>query len=617
LKAFRQQFPERAKFRKSLCRIVEKKTICPNYSPAVRLFQVLDFVPDNLGRWPSVPCPKHLRNLADPPQIEYTKSLKPRHCGLRVPLKEESSVKITLKAISSFLIVLLLAAVVSALSGPAFAACPDTVNNAGYVLAGAGGSHTGADWNNPYTALPATLSRGCTYYVAGGSYSAYNANTAASGSTFITIQAATLASHGTATGWSSSYATDTSGAGSNQAVFTGGFAFTTGYWTVNGAGTYTGMGCGSADPTGHGAGGAGCNLKIQGVVNGTDFAYCAATANNLSACTTHITASYIEIAGCGYSCSGSSYEAGIYGDSNGGTTSNGGGNNFSFSHFYIHQVRGGPIFSERANTIVFDHNYVIGNASTDANHAEAWADMATSNVTVSNNAFVSIEGSGYIVELDRGGCADGSCAGGNNWSIFGNVFWYDNGNNLSCKINSCNTGIGDGVIACINALICNNWVIYQNTFVNIYGLQAGLCLDCTGEGNVSSAWTVKNNFWWNNTQSGVALSLAAGCSSCTMTEDYNTTLGYGSGQLSGFTGAHDVTVQSTPASPFVGWSSSPANFQYASESSNWNNGLTLASPENIDPDGVTRGSDGHWDLGVFQFASAAVQPPANLTATVH
>lgn len=470
-----------------------------------------------------------------------------------------------------------------------------------YVRAGASGAGTGADWTNAYTALPATLTRGVTYYVAGGKYPAYTANTPASGTTLVTVSAATLASHGTNNGWSSTYATDVNGSGTNPATF-GPWQFITGYWNVTGAGTYAGMGCGNSDPSGAGAGGAGCNFQINGTANGNDFAYCAATNNNLSVCPTNISASYIAIIGAGYATgSSNNNEEGIYGDTNGGTTSNGGGSNFTFSHFYIYKVFGGPIFSERAKNITLDHSYIIGSASSSANHHEAWADMASSNVTISNNAFVGIEGSGFIVELDRGGC-QGKCIA-NNWNIYGNLFWYDSGNKLSCRSGACNTGVGDGVIACINALVCTNWTIVQNDFVNILGYNAGLCEDCTAEGNVASNWTVENNLWWNNTSTaiqGLQVSAQPGCSSCTMTEDYNTVLGYLSGAIEGFTGPHDVLQQSTPPSPFVGWSASPANFQLASPSSNLTGGVTLGSPYNTDPNGATRGTNGQWDRGAFQ-----------------
>ena len=59
------------------------------------------------------------------------------------------------------------------------------------VRAGATGANTGADWNNAYTVLPATLVRGATYYVASGSYGAYTYDDAESGTTVITIKKAT------------------------------------------------------------------------------------------------------------------------------------------------------------------------------------------------------------------------------------------------------------------------------------------------------------------------------------------------------------------------------------------------------------------------------------------
>ncbi len=54
------------------------------------------------------------------------------------------------------------------------------------VIGGASGSHTGADWNNPYSALPASLVRGDVYYVsgAGTSYGPYNFNVADSGANY-------------------------------------------------------------------------------------------------------------------------------------------------------------------------------------------------------------------------------------------------------------------------------------------------------------------------------------------------------------------------------------------------------------------------------------------------
>ena len=85
-----------------------------------------------------------------------------------------------------------------------------------YVRAGATGADTGADWTDAYTALPATLTRGDVYYVAGGTYASYTLDDAQSGTLTITIKKAYAADHGTDTGWQASY-------GTAQAVFNSSF----------------------------------------------------------------------------------------------------------------------------------------------------------------------------------------------------------------------------------------------------------------------------------------------------------------------------------------------------------------------------------------------------------
>ena len=60
-----------------------------------------------------------------------------------------------------------------------------------YVRQGATGSPNGIDWTNAYTALPATLTRGDTYYIADGTYSSYTFDDAISGTTYITIKGIT------------------------------------------------------------------------------------------------------------------------------------------------------------------------------------------------------------------------------------------------------------------------------------------------------------------------------------------------------------------------------------------------------------------------------------------
>lgn len=93
-----------------------------------------------------------------------------------------------------------------------------------------GGSGDGSTWSNAWDDLPTPLVRGDTYYMADGTYSHYTFDDAASGATYIYIKKATIADHGTETGWLSAY-------GDGQAEFAGSgnpWLITTAYWDIDG-----------------------------------------------------------------------------------------------------------------------------------------------------------------------------------------------------------------------------------------------------------------------------------------------------------------------------------------------------------------------------------------------
>jgi hypothetical protein len=84
-----------------------------------------------------------------------------------------------------------------------------------------------------------SLIRGATYFVADGNYAARTWNRATSGTSVITIKKATIADHGTNTGWADAF-------GEGQAVFAGGNTVSTSYWTFDGqVGDYLTSGIGS------------------------------------------------------------------------------------------------------------------------------------------------------------------------------------------------------------------------------------------------------------------------------------------------------------------------------------------------------------------------------------
>ena len=90
------------------------------------------------------------------------------------------------------------------------------------------GNGSGADWNN-LKAWSSTPARGDTWYLVGGTYSGKTFNTAASGTTVISILKATTANYAnvTATGWNPA-------AMSTQAVFTGVITLAKGYLVFDG-----------------------------------------------------------------------------------------------------------------------------------------------------------------------------------------------------------------------------------------------------------------------------------------------------------------------------------------------------------------------------------------------
>src|SRR3990172_8979021 len=79
-----------------------------------------------------------------------------------------------------------------------------------YIRAGAVGNGSGSDWTNACTDFTgscavSSLVRGDTYYVGAGTYGSRTFNTAESGTIVNHNKGATVADHGTDTGWQATY----------------------------------------------------------------------------------------------------------------------------------------------------------------------------------------------------------------------------------------------------------------------------------------------------------------------------------------------------------------------------------------------------------------------------
>jgi hypothetical protein len=99
-----------------------------------------------------------------------------------------------------------------------------------YILEG--GTGDGSAYNSALDDLPADelLVRGDTYYIGDGTYAGHTFDKAVSGTSVITIKKATIADHGTETGWDNAY-------GDGQAIINGIYVFSTAYYTLDGNST--------------------------------------------------------------------------------------------------------------------------------------------------------------------------------------------------------------------------------------------------------------------------------------------------------------------------------------------------------------------------------------------
>lgn len=308
-----------------------------------------------------------------------------------------------------------------------------------YIRAGATGSNNGSDWANAWTVIPksggyAQLNRGDTYYVASGSYSGgYYFSTPESGTSTITIKKATVADHGTSTGWSDSYAT-------GQATF-GPWEFTTGYWTVDGG---TGGGPGSWN-SGHGfkftaswCSGSGFNNHAI-VTAGTNFIFRHLEFTN--------TCPAIDQVSCdGFGGAIRAFEHPL--------------KNSKIEYNYFHDWFGTFIWMYGWNTVTIQYNYFTKLAyGPNFCHGNVINENGKSdNIDVAYNYFYDNTG-GQLC-----GISQGTEQVSNNWRIWGNIF--EKGDDTLRWINDSS-----------NSTVANNFKFYNNTIYNFIGNYFALKID--------------------------------------------------------------------------------------------------------------------------------------------
>lgn len=321
-----------------------------------------------------------------------------------------------------------------------------------YLRAGAAGTGTGDDWTNAYTSLATletNLARGDTGYVAAGAYAGTTFNTAASGTTLITIKRAIIADHGTSTGWSDSY--------DGQATFSSQFLFTTPYWIVNGQ-----------------TGGGAENLYTGSFgfkVTETDDADAVLKFNGTAG---HITVTNIDLVGKGSA------------STDGGSASNDGVAIYDCTDITIGNYRmtgiGRCPFFVSAQNFIAENGYVVsffGSVSVHSEIASVWS--FSGNVgdnTFRNNLFVDCQSTGGIMWDNQDNTA-AVCR------VYGNTFYRPSGATWEG-----NNGVVGGWTGGAGEQ-CRNLLVYNNTFINVN-------IDCLGTlPGTFSGNNAYNNIFYN------------------------------------------------------------------------------------------------------------------------
>jgi hypothetical protein len=405
-----------------------------------------------------------------------------------------------------------------------------------YLRQGAGGSGNGNDWTNAYTTWAAAhdgIGRGDTLYVADTSTSlgSITASVATSGVTTITVKKATIADHGTSTGWLDTY-------GDGQAVF-GDVFVNTQYWIFDGA-TRTESHAWTA-PTGYG-------FRFSSLTS--DSVAHSANGNNSQYRYIDIGATYDTNPGAGTIAGYGNAVKIVYNQQN-----------ITFHRCAMHNATHAIIQAAGAEGLTIEYCHIGPGWGKEA--IRGGNGSPCNNWTIRYNRFYE---SSQIDPNDgsSGITAEIGCFGDESFTYTGNAIygnWFSNSK----------SGGRNGVIIMGGVGFSDTSsgaLVYNNTFAGIdEGAVFGM-IYLSGSGNVA-----RNNLFYDCVSTTVSANTASD----------NDTAG---------------------ADPFANYATLDLRLDGATSP-----GFSLSSPYNIDPNGVTRGSDGTWDVGAYEFDEGGEPEP--------
>jgi hypothetical protein len=437
--------------------------------------------------------------------------------------------------------------------------CVAVTGNVYYVRPGAIGRNDGSDWANAYTNIPAgkfdDMERGATYYIADGDYPTHYFadyyrgflfDDSEDGTKTITIKKATASDHGTSTGWQSTY-------GDGQAYLQGLICITNDRYIFDGA-------------TRNSDWKSGYGIKVDVIKPGC-------SNEGYPGLSDHLLFKNMEFYG---KFTGSNWNT-AEGDAF--YVSPGGNSNLTIRDSYLHDYTRTLILTRGVNGLLVENNYFARQKSSPwgegAGHGEPLSDMSSENVILRYNVWEDPEGTGVIVTR-----TGPNTVRIDNWEIYGNVIWWTPSYNEE----------GVSAFVQIGSALWNT-KIYNNIIYNGKGLYQGVRVFSGGsyEGTTTQNVDIKvyNNLWWNCPNVDHGGTVGSG-----LVTDYN--FYYNSPPNAGEPHQQIWTGGNIFVNPSAG------NFHLNQATAA---GITLPSPYNKDKDGNTRGSDGVWDRGAYEYSA--------------
>ena len=286
--------------------------------------------------------------------------------------------------------------------------------------------------------------------------------------------------------------------------------------------------------------------------------------------------------------------------SSGGTLTGGLGGLFEFDfrytgtldgltleYSYIHDSSDTPLQNDgRPSNTTIQYNVFARNTSSGNHHSEGFADQHSNNAgsidpngrtNVRYNFFEDIEGTGFIVSVGTGPT--------NRMEVYGNVFMWHQGNPYR------RSGIGNGIIATTSNSVANNWLVYNNSFINTGDSTGGASGTVFSTANRAggAGFTAYNNLCYFPTGKNCSYSMQAS----EMVHDWTMCITIGMC-------TSETSIQTGSSNPFVDWVNENYHLLAATQAGN-----TLSAPYNTDPDANTRGASGVWNRGAYEFVAGA------------